>query len=145
MPAWLGGPCPECGEDMPANLIHCQTCRALLNVELDKSSVVIPAFIPLQEIDNMEQVAPRGFHIDCPHCERELRISRKYAGQQVQCKFCKGPFKLDLSKKLIVVRAFYTDCPHCSEELWISTKYLGEKVACKLCGGRIHLISDTSR
>lgn len=24
---WPGGPCPQCGDDMPAKVIHCQTCR----------------------------------------------------------------------------------------------------------------------
>lgn len=145
MPAWPGGPCPECGDEMPENLIHCQNCRALLNEDLDKSSVEIPAFIPLQEIHSMTQVAPRGYHVDCPHCERELRINRKYTGEQVQCKYCKGPFKLDLSNKLIVTHAFYADCPHCSEELRISKKYLGMKVACKLCGGKIHFVDDITQ
>ena len=39
--AWQGGPCHQCGDDMPANLVHCQTCRALLNSELTEDSVEI--------------------------------------------------------------------------------------------------------
>ena len=138
MPAWSGGECPHCGDFMPENLIHCQTCRALLNPDLHKSSVVIPEFIPLQEIASMIEVKPAGYHVECPTCNRELRINRKYVGQGVQCKFCEGRFRLDTTE--LKTNAFYTDCPHCSEELRIAQKYLGMKVACKLCSGKIHFV-----
>jgi len=127
---------------MPKNLIHCQRCRALLNEELDKSSVEIPEFIPLQEIDSMAQIFPVGYHVVCPHCTRELRINRKYSGQEVQCKLCHGQFRFDLSKPDVAVPAFFADCPHCNEELRVARKYLGMKVACKLCGGKIHFVAD---
>ncbi len=55
MPAWPGGACPDCGDHMPANLITCQTCRALLNSELKVSFVDIPEFIPLQEVSADEK------------------------------------------------------------------------------------------
>ncbi len=142
MPNWPGGPCPVCGEFMPENLIHCQVCRALLNEKLDKSSVEIPAFIPLQEIETMSNLHPDGYHIGCPHCEEELRIHRKYEDQQVQCKFCKGAFKLQLSNRLITLKAFYATCPQCSEELRIAPKYVGMKVACKHCGGKIQFVNE---
>ena len=38
MPAWPGGPCPNCGEDMPPNMVHCRECRTLLNPELERDS-----------------------------------------------------------------------------------------------------------
>ena len=60
MPAWPGGPCPECGEVMPENLVHCQNCRALMNPDLKTDSVEIPEFIPLQEIGSMVEVKPKG-------------------------------------------------------------------------------------
>ena len=125
---------------MPANLIHCQVCRALLNEDLDKSSVEIPEFVPLQELDSMIEVEPGGVYVECPHCTRELRINRKYVHKQVSCKFCKGMFLLDLTNRVINCVAFYTECPHCSEEIRAAKKYMGMKVACKMCGGKIHLV-----
>ena len=142
MPAWPGGPCPQCGDDMPENLVHCQNCRALLNDDLYKSSVEIPAFVPLQEISSMVEVEAVGYHIECPHCAKELRINRKYGGEQVQCKFCSGQFRADLTSPAVKVHAFYSTCPHCEEELRIAAKYLGMKVACKLCGGKIHFVQS---
>ncbi len=138
MPAWPGGPCPKCGEYMPEHLIHCRTCRELLNEDLKQDSVEIPSFIPMQEIESMIEVHATGFHVECPNCNRELRISRKYAGQRVKCKFCRGQFRLNLSEKSLNVHAFFAQCPHCDEELRASRKYLGAKVACKICGGKIH-------
>ncbi len=76
MPAWPGGPCPDCGQDMPAKLVHCQYCRALLNPDLYRSDVEIPEFFELKEISDVAQVKVLGFHILCPHCQDELRISR---------------------------------------------------------------------
>ncbi|NOX53189.1 MAG: hypothetical protein GXP27_01865 [Planctomycetes bacterium] len=144
MPAWPGGPCPLCGEYMPKNLIHCQRCRALLNEDLDKSSVEIPAFIPLQEIDSMAQIQPAGYHVLCPHCQRELRINRKYVSQQVQCKLCHGKFLFDLENPEVRSPAFYATCPHCQKELRVAHKYLGMKVACKHCGGKLHLVAESN-
>ena len=57
MPPWPGGPCPSCGEEMPERLIHCRTCRTLLNTDLDPDSVEIPAFVPLQEIETVAGTA----------------------------------------------------------------------------------------
>ena len=128
---------------MPANLIHCQRCRALLNEDLNKSSVEIPEFIPLQEIDSVAQVQPAGFHVLCPHCSRELRINRKYAAQEVRCKMCHGQFRFDLSNERVRSPAFYAVCPHCKEELRVASKYLGMKVACKMCHGKIHLVAHS--
>ena len=139
MPAWPGGPCPECGDDMPANLIHCYNCRALLNDELQTDSVEIPAFVPLQEIEVMIEMVPRGYYIACPHCTRELKINGKYLGEAVGCKFCQGKFILDLNNPLINVVAYYGNCPHCSETLRIGKKYAGLKVACKHCAGKIEV------
>lgn len=141
MPAWPGGACPGCGDHMPPNLIHCQVCRALLNTELETDSVEIPAFIPLQEIETMLDVELSGYYIGCPICERELRIHRKYIGQDVQCKHCSGQFPFEIADQRIRVAAFYTACPHCSEELRAHTKYLGARVACKHCGGKIQFRS----
>ena len=129
---------------MPANLIHCQTCRALLNPDLESDSVEIPQFIPLEEIESMAEAEPRGYFVDCPACHRELRINRKYVGQSVQCKFCDGPFLLDIKSDLIEQNYFYTKCPHCTEELRVANKYKGIKVACKHCKGKIQIIEESS-
>jgi len=136
MSAWPGGPCPQCGENMPENLIHCQTCRALLNDELKADSVQIPEFIPLQEIESMVQLVLNGNYVLCSSCDKELRIHNKYIGQRVQCKFCKTPFTYD---EKVEVKAMYGRCPHCQEEVRAALKYSGMKVACKHCDGKIQL------
>lgn len=140
MPAWPGGPCPTCGEDMPENLIHCYNCRALLNNDLESDSVEIPRFIPLQEIAVMLDVAPAGYYIACPRCDKELRVSRKYVGEKVLCKHCSGSFSLDISHGKVDVLAYYAPCPACSQELRASKKYLGQKVACKHCTGQLRFV-----
>ncbi|MFK7821125.1 MAG: hypothetical protein AB8G99_20585 [Planctomycetaceae bacterium] len=136
MPAWPGGPCPQCGDDMPENLIHCQSCRTLLNSELKADSVEIPAFIPLQEIEAMVDLAPNGNYVLCGSCNKELRVHNKYIGQRVQCKFCTSPFVYD---EAIEVTAMYGKCPHCTEEIRAALKYSGMKVACRHCDGKIQL------
>jgi Zn finger protein HypA/HybF involved in hydrogenase expression len=140
MPAWPGGPCPECGEDMPPALIHCINCRALLNPDLREDSVEIPAFVPLEEISAMSEVEAAGYYVHCPKCQQELRVSRKYAGARVQCKFCKVPFTFDLQGPATPVQAFYAECPECHEELRAAPKYMGQKVACKFCGAKIRFV-----
>ncbi len=140
MPAWPGGPCPKCGEYMPENLIHCQSCRALLNEELQVDSVAVPEFIPLEEINSMVDVKAKGFYVECPHCSQELRVNRKYAGLRVSCKICRAQYDLILDSPHLTVQAFYADCPECGEELRVSQKYMGQKVACKHCQARIHFV-----
>lgn len=141
MPAWPGGPCPQCGEDMPAALVHCFNCRTLLNPDLQEDSVEIPAFVPLEEIEAMSEVEAAGYYVGCPKCHQELRVARKYVGQRVQCKFCKVPFALDLSDRAAQVQAFFAPCPECHEELRAAAKYMGQKVACKFCGAKIQFVA----
>lgn len=88
----------------------------------------------------MEQVEATGFLVECPNCGRQLRISRKYLGERVQCKFCTGQFRLELRNPLVRLRAFYAECPHCCRELRAADKYLGARVACKLCGGKLKFV-----
>jgi uncharacterized protein (DUF983 family) len=139
MPPWPGGPCPECGEEMPERVIHCRNCRTLLNTDLEPDSVEIPMFVPLQEIESVAELPIRGFYVLCPHCTRELRVNRKFTGKDVTCKQCGGEFVLDLSGSPPRIRkvGIYVYCPHCSERLRMSTKYIGVKVACKACTGRL--------
>lgn len=138
MPAWPGGPCPECGDEMPSRVIHCQNCRRLLNDDLEEDTVVEPAFIPLKELDAVAAVEPRGVYDGCPACGRELRANRKYAGKTVRCKHCNAGFTLSRSLAPRPGRlAYYADCPHCRRELRVGTKYLGQRVACKFCGGQL--------
>jgi hypothetical protein len=141
MPAWRGGPCPTCGHDIPAKVIHCHFCRALLNSDLVEAEVVVPEYFELQEISPVIAASVIGYHVLCPHCERELRINKKYAGCPVACKFCSGQFKLDITNPRLQTKAFYLDCPHCEKELRVAPKYLGAKVACKLCGGHVQIVS----
>ena len=143
MPAWPGGPCPDCGQDMPANLVHCQFCRALLNPDLYRSDVEIPEFFELKEISNVVEVEVAGYYVLCPHCEKELRINRKYVGAGVACKFCNGQFRLDLADSRVRTKAVYTACGHCDKELRVAPKYLGMKVACKFCAGHVQVMSGS--
>ncbi len=138
--AWPGGPCPQCGEDMPARVVHCRTCRALLNSELSEDSVEIPQFVPLPEILVIVAASPKGHYVLCPGCKEELRIHTKYKGLKVQCKHCSKSFNYDTG---VVVKAFYTPCPHCSSELRAAPKYMGYKVVCKHCSGHIQLMPET--
>lgn len=125
---------------MPPRLIHCQTCGALLNSDLQPRAIELPEFVPLQEVASMMEVKPIGFYVSCPNCERELRIHGKYAGQHVQCKFCRKPFEFKPGSNGVSTIAFYTDCPHCKKEIRASKKYLDARVACKLCSGAIHFV-----
>lgn len=138
MPAWPGGPCPECGEDMPALVVHCRNCRHLLNDELEEDTIVEPAFVPLKEIAAVVTVEPRGVYDACPACGRELRINRKYAGSVVRCKHCDASFTMSREVGPHPGRvAYYADCPHCDRELRIGVKYFGHQVACKFCRGQL--------
>lgn len=139
MPAWPGGPCPNCGEDMPSRLVHCRECRALLNTDLESDSVEIPEFQPLQELDSLVELTPRGFYISCPLCDRELKVNRKYEGKGVECASCKGTFQFDFRDERISKLGYYVDCPHCQKRLRMSPKYAGRKVGCKHCQGKIRL------
>ena len=135
---------------MPANLIHCQSCRALLNAELRCDTVEIPEFQPLPEISAMVEVEPIGFYVSCPDCSRELKISRKYCGKRVQCRFCEQPFLFDSTQSAESTEgaarrvAFYCSCPHCSETLRVAAKYLGRKVACRHCDGHLHFVEQAT-
>lgn len=142
MPIWPGGPCPNCGEDMPENLIRCITCRTVLNSDLEPDSVEVPSFFELQELACMIELNPRGYFIQCPDCSRELRINGKYFGQTVSCKHCDGRFLFSPNSEKIRFDAFYADCPHCKKELRMSSRYHGQKVACKFCGGKIQLMKS---
>jgi len=139
MPAWPGGPCPECGEVMPENLIHCQNCRALLNTDLEFDSVIIPEFVPLKEIGSAKDVKIRGYYVACLECADELRITRTYVGRQVQCNKCSGQFLFNPDGQVLAV---YSECAHCSKRLRIATKYVGRRVTCKYCGGKIRIIEN---
>ena len=63
------------------------------------------------------KVPPVGHYIECPHCQLELRINRRFLGQRVCCKFCNGLFLHDLNDPGIRVVAVYTTCPHCAEDI----------------------------
>ena len=142
MPEWPGGPCPACGEDMPARLIHCRTCRMLLNQDLQEDSVEIPTFIPFEEVASKAELTPRGVYTLCPACQQELRINLKYDGQRLCCKHCDGGFQLETRSQPL--KAYYGNCPHCREELRIAPKYLVMDVACKFCNEMIHLHNPLS-
>jgi len=144
MPAWPGGPCPVCGEDMPERMVHCRNCRAMLNTDLESDSIEIPAFVPLQEIASYISLPIRGYFIPCPSCQRELRINEKYAGKKVSCKHCESTFRFDPNAQVKgEPLQVYVYCPHCDERLRVARRYLGAKVACKSCKGEL-VIEDPS-
>lgn len=127
---------------MPRNLVHCQTCRTLLNEDLKPIQVAPPEPVELKEIAAMVEVEPAGFFIECPHCQRELRVNKKYVGENVACKFCSGQFVFGNNVKRI---GFYVKCPHCDEELRAAEKYMGMKVACKMCGGKLQFVAPAAK
>jgi len=134
--AWPGGPCPKCGEDMPANLVHCMTCRAMLNSELKDDTIEIPKFVPLPEIKIMKTAKARGHYIRCSGCSEELRVNSKYVGERVSCRHCNHAFVYDESIERV---AMYSNCPHCSQEIRASMKFAGQNVSCRFCDGPIKL------
>lgn len=140
MPAWPGGPCPVCGEEMPERLIHCFNCRALLNNDLEPDSVEIPEFVPLKEIEPVAEIKTRGFYLNCPHCRRELRVNSRYVGKSVTCKQCDGSFILDFNVPNVQKVGVYVYCPQCADRLRMSIKYVGVKVACKSCHARLMVV-----
>ena len=142
MQIWPGGPCPGCGEEMPAKMVHCRECRTLLNPDLSDPSVHMPVFEPLEELNPADaepgdDVEPRGEYTPCPACGEELRVAMKYAGKRVACKHCDTPLTADDDARR---RAFYADCPHCEQEIRVAAKYAGKLVGCKKCGGALRVI-----
>ena len=127
---------------MPKQLVHCRSCRALLNADLESDSVEIPAFVPLQEIDSCVEVAPRGFYISCPLCDRELKINGRYVGRTVECISCNQSFQFSFTDPKIEKTGFYCDCPHCTKRLRLATNLAGKKVARKYCLGRVRIVED---
>ena len=125
---------------MPENLVHCRSCRSLLNTDLEASSVEIPAFVPLPEIESFAEMKPRGVYLVCPHCDRELRVNAKYFGQAVTCNSCSGVLQLETDNPNVEILGYFANCPHCETQIRIARKYAGIKVACKFCSGRIVLV-----
>lgn len=140
MPPWPGGPCPICGEDMPERLIHCRNCRAMLNTDLESDSIEIPEFVPLQEISAEVRIPVRGYFLDCPSCERELRINARFDGKKVSCKHCAKGFRFKATPDGQAGQlSVYVYCPHCRERLRMASKYVGVKVRCKHCSGQLEV------
>ena len=125
---------------MPANLVRCASCRALLNPELSPREIIAPDFVPLTEVEAVIDTPIIGYFVNCPKCRKELRINARYAGQQVACKFCDGQFPFQLDSQSVQIPAFYTECPHCKKEIRAARKYAGAKVACKFCEGAIRFV-----
>jgi uncharacterized protein (DUF983 family) len=121
-------------------MIHCRECRQLLNLELARSSVEVPEFIPLQELDSMAEITPSGLYLPCPKCQQDLKINRKYLGQRIQCKFCQAEFRLDPTSPAVRQADVYSRCPHCQQQIRFDPKYLGMKVACRFCGGKLTIL-----
>lgn len=106
------------------------------------SSVEIPAFVPLKELEAVVEIAPKGVFVNCPKCSQELKIARKYLGERVQCKFCQSAIRLDPTNPKVCSADVYSQCSHCEEQLRFARKYVGVKVACRFCGGRLTVLSD---
>ena len=144
MPAWPGGPCPECGDDMPARMIRCRTCRALLNSELVPREIEYPEFVPLKEVLAVVDVPMRGDFIRCPKCSRELRISIKFRGKKFSCRHCDHPFDLNVGTPAVTRLGVYAPCPHCTQELRAAERFIGMNVSCKFCDGAIRIVESTT-
>jgi hypothetical protein len=142
MPAWPGGPCPECGDQMPARLIRCATCRALLNSELVPREIEYPDFVPLREVLAVVDAPVKGDFIKCPQCTRELRISLKFRGKKVSCRHCSHAFRLQIGTPEVTRLGVYAPCPHCKQELRASERYISMNVSCKFCNGAIRIVDQ---
>lgn len=142
MPAWPGGPCPSCGEGMPARLVRCRDCRTLLNNDLEPAQIEIPQFQPMEVLDSFVELPPRGFCVACPECDRELKINRNDHGRSVRCASCTGSFEFDLRDGRIAMLGFYVNCPYCQKPLRMSPKDAGRKVGCMYCQESIRLIGE---
>lgn len=139
MPAWPGGPCPACGDDMPEAMVRCRNCRTLLNTDLEVASVEAPAFVPLPELSVMADIEPLGLFVECPKCQKELKIARKYLGERVACKHCMADFRLDPAAPNVRQADVYSKCPLCGKDLRFDPKYIGQKVACRFCEGKLQI------
>lgn len=129
---------------MPARVVRCRTCGALLNQDLQPRAIEAPEFILLPEVHVVVDSHARGYYIACPNCKEELRIAGKYVGQTVQCKFCTAPFRFHRDDPKIHWIAFYSECPHCHQEIRAAEKYMGKKVSCKLCEGAIRFVETAA-
>ena len=98
-----------------------------------------PTTDSLRGSDRVVDIQPAGYYVVCPRCERELRIARKYTGEQVVCKFCRGPFQFELSDRSVKTLAFYAECAHCLQDIRAATKYAGKAVTCKFCDGQLQI------
>ena len=112
----------------------------MLNPELSMSSVEIPTFMPLQELDAWAEIFPKGLFVACPKCQSELKIAHKYLGERVQCKFCQAPFRVESTNPKVRTADVYSQCPHCQEMLRFARKYVGVKVACRFCQGKLQVL-----
>ncbi len=143
MPAWPGGLCPECGDQMPARLIRCASCRALLNSELVPKEIEYPDFVPLREVLAVVDARVKGDFIRCPQCTRELRISVKFRSRRVSCRHCEHTFDLHIGGPTVKRIGVYAPCPHCTQELRAAERYIGVNVSCKFCNGAIRIVDQT--
>ena len=134
MPAWTGGACPECGEEVPPKLLRCPGCRTLLNPDLSEHEIATPEFAPLAELDGPTVVRPKAERTRCPGCGESLRVAAKYVGVPVACKHCGEPLTAGAPDSRV---AWLADCPHCQEEIRVAVKYAGQVVGCKFCGGEL--------
>ena len=144
MPAWPGGPCPDCGEEMPPRILRCRTCGAHLSSDVELRPLVPPEPVELPEVRLTSEAAPQGYYVGCPDCEQELRIAARFEGYQVQCKLCSAPFAFVRTNATVRRIAMYLDCPHCGQELRVAWKYAGARVACKFCDGPLRIVLDDS-
>lgn len=137
MSAWPGGPCPDCGDDMPANLVRCATCRALLNPELKPADIMPYQPVRLQEVDSFVEADLVGYFVGCPRCRRKLRVHGKYDGQKVACRFCNATFLFALSRDDLTWLGAWCTCPHCDRELRTDLTAPDHRVTCRYCDGQL--------
>lgn len=142
MPAWPGGPCPECGEDAPVAILRCPNCRRLLNEDLTPAKIEKPEYRPLPEIASSADVVTLGVYLNCPSCDRELKLRNRFRGERVRCKHCNASFVCDPGDSGPTFTAYYCDCPHCNKRLKATPKYLNQTVACKHCEGQIRFVDQ---
>ena len=76
MPAWNGGPCPGCAEEVPPRVLRCPSCRTLLDPDLSAHEIPAPEFTPLAEVDGPTIVRPKAERTRCPAAARNCESPR---------------------------------------------------------------------
>jgi ribosomal protein S27E len=81
--------------------VACPQCETL---------VAVPAYRPEPTAPAITALEIGAYRYRCPGCQRNLRVHPKYFGRWVQCKLCRGPFRLpEISGVHVMLRELADD------------------------------------